>query len=125
MESLITPKNSLYRSIKEDEIRTKIVNRISKFQNLNNYRNSQEMIVLIANSIEHLTKPSYEINKLNLCLSICENLWQNITEEERQKIIDCVNFIHQNGFIKKVSYYKLFCVSAYEIFKSKKKDCLA
>jgi len=120
MENLIVPKNELALRIKIDAIKTKIVERISKFENLQQYRSSQEMIVLIANSIEHLTR-GIKINKLDLAITICDNLFFNLTDEEKDKIKDTINFIHQNGFIKRIPYYKLFCISAFEYFKSKKK----
>ena len=120
MESLIIPKNDLALRIKVDTIKSKIVERISKFDNLQSYRNNQELIVLICNSIEHLTR-GIKINKLDLAISICDNLFINLTDEEKDKIKDTINFIHQNGFIKKIPYYKLFCITLVEYFKSKKK----
>ena len=120
MESLIVPKNDLALKIKIDSIKSKIIERISKFDNLQSYRNNQELIVLICNSIEHLTR-GIKINKLDLAISICDNLFVNLTDEEKVKITETINFIHQNGFIKRIPYYKLFCISAFEYFKSKKK----
>jgi hypothetical protein len=121
MENLIVPKNDLALKIKTDSIRTKIIERVSKFENLQSYRNNQELLVLICNSIEHLVSKGTKISKLDLAISICDNLFVNLTEEEKDKIKDTINFIHQNGFIKRIPYYKLFCVSAFEYFKSKKK----
>jgi hypothetical protein len=121
MESLIVPKNDLALKLKIDSIKSKIVERISKFDNLQSYRNNQEILVLIANSLEHLCPSGKKINKLDLAIDICDSLFQNLTDDEKTKIKDCINFIHQNGFIKRIPYYKLFCVSAFEYFKSKKK----
>ena len=121
MESLIVPKNDLALRIKVDTIKTKIIERISKFENLQSYRNNQELIVLLCNSLEHLCPKGEKINKLDLAINICDNLFINLTDDEKQKIKDTINFIHQNGFIKRIPYYKLFCISAFEYFKSKKK----
>ena len=121
MENLIQPKNSLALKIKSDSIKTKIVERISKFENLQSYRNSQEIIVLICNSIEHLVSKGTKIDKLDLAIRICNDLFVNLTDEEKESIKSIIEFIHQNGFIKRVSYYKLFCVGIMELFKSKKK----
>ena len=121
MENLIVPKNDLALKIKSDSIKTKIVERISKFENLQSYRNSQEVIVLICNSIEHLVSKGTKIDKLDLAIRICNDLFINLTDEEKENIKSIINFIHQNGFIKRVSYYKLFCVGLVELFKSKKK----
>jgi hypothetical protein len=120
MESLIVPKNDLALKIKIDNIKSKIVERISKFENLQSYRNNQELIVLICNSIEHLTR-GIKIDKLDLAINICGNLFADLTDEEKVKITETIKFIHQNGFIKKVPYYKLFCITLVEYFKSKKK----
>jgi hypothetical protein len=121
MESLITPKNDLALKIKTDSIRTKIIERVSKFENLQSYRSNQELLVLICNSIEHLVSKGTKISKLDLAISICDNLFLDLTDEEKVKIKDTINFIHQNGFIKKIPYYKLFCITLVEYFKSKKK----
>ncbi len=120
METLIVPKNDLHLKIKIDSIKGKIVERISKFENLQSYRTNQEMIVLICNSLEHLCRAE-KIDKLALAISICDNLFQNLSDEEKGKITDTIQFIHQNGFIKRIPYYKLFCISAFEYFRSKKK----
>ena len=116
----IVPKNDLAKSIKISAIKAKIIERVSKFDDLQSYRNNQELIVLICNSIEHLCRGE-KINKLDLAVNICDNLFPNLTDQEKDKIKDVINFIHQNGFIKRVSYYKLFCVGIMELFKSKKK----
>lgn len=122
MENLIVPKNDLALKIKSDLIKSKIVERVSKFENLQSYRNSQEIIVLICNSIEHLVPKGTKIDKLNLAIRICNDLFVNLTDEEKENIKSVIEFIHQNGFIKRVSYYKLFCVSIREwFFKGKKK----
>jgi len=119
MESLISPKNSLYNSIKQDEIRTKIIGRISKFENLPSYRNSQELTVLITQMIEHFVKKKYQISKQDLAISIYDSLFQNFTDEEKLKLKESINFIWQNGFIKKVPYYKLFFCSLREFILKK------
>ena len=121
MESLIVPKNDLALKIKIDNIKSKIVERISKFDNLQSYRNNQEIIVLICNSIEHLVSKGTKIDKLDLAIRICNDLFVNLTDEEKENIKSIINFIHQNGFIKKIPYYKLFCITLVEYFKSKKK----
>ena len=121
MENLIVPKNDLALKIKSDSIKTKIVERVSKFENLQSYRTSQEIIVLICNSIEHLVSKGTKIDKLDLAIRICNDLFVNLTDEEKENIKSIIEFIHQNGFIKRVSYYKLFCVGIMELFKSKKK----
>jgi len=120
METLIVPKNSLALQIKKDSIKAKIIERISKFENLASYRGNQELCVLICNSLEHLCRGE-KIDKLALALSIYDSLFQNLTDEEKQSITDTISFLHHNGFIKKIAYYKLFCVSAYEYFRKQKK----
>ena len=116
----IVPKNDLAKSIKISAIKAKIIERISRFDDLQSYRNNQELIVLICNSIEHLCRGE-KIDKLSLAINVCDILFPNLTDEEKDKIKDVINFIHQNGFIRRVSYYKLFCVGIMELFKSKKK----
>jgi hypothetical protein len=65
-----------------------------------------------------------KIDKLDLAIRICNDLFVNLTDEEKENIKSIIEFIHQNGFIKRVSYYKLFCVGIMELFKSKKKSLI-
>lgn len=116
---IIKPENSLKSSIKFNEIRAIIVERISKFQNLQQYKLDIEFLKLVANMIEFQVKKKYGIEKKDLLLKIYDSAFENLTDDDKQTIEKNIEFIFQNKHIKKVSYYKLFVCGLSEWIKKK------
>lgn len=116
---MIQPQNSLKTSIKFNEIKNIIVERISKFDNLQEYKLDIEFLKLIASMIEFQVKKTYGIDKKDLLLKIYEQSFQNLTDEEKQTIIKNLEFIFENKHIKKLSYWKLFVCGIKEWIKKK------
>ena len=93
--------------LKKAEIRNKITQELNKFENILQYKTDNEFIKLIANYIEHYVKKKYNINKLDLFFEIYRNIFHEITDEEKQSITKIIQFIFDNGHIKKIPYKKL------------------
>jgi len=115
----ITPNLSL--EIKQNEIKTKIIARLTELKlNDAKYKLSQDVLLLVANLLEHLVKDK-KINKKQLLLDIFVIVF-NIQAPDRLQIENQLEFLHSNKAIKKLSRFYLFCCSAYElVFKSKAK----
>jgi len=115
----ITPNLSL--EIKQNEIKTKIIARLTELKlNDAKYKLSQDVLLLVANLLEHLVKDK-KINKKQLLLDIFVIVF-NIQAPDRLQIENQLEFLHSNKAIKKLSRFYLFCCSAYELlFKSKAK----
>jgi len=115
----ITPSLSL--EIKVNEIKRKIIARLNELGLCESkYKTSQDILLLVANLIEHLVKDK-KINKKELLLSIFQQVY-NIQPNDRSQIETQLEFLHSNKAIKKLSKFYLFCVSSYEyLFKSKSK----
>lgn len=119
MSELIVPSNSLKSDLKKTEIRDKIITQIDKFENINKYKIDNEFIKLICNLIEYYVKKKYNINKKDLFFEIHSRIFPLITEEEKLTINKIIEFIFDNGHIKKLSYYKLFVSCLSEWIKKK------
>jgi hypothetical protein len=122
----ITP--SLGIEIKQNEITKKIIERLTELGlNDQKYKNSTDVILLVANLIEHLVQrergftKDKKINKKELLLNIFVKVF-NIQANDRLIIENQVEFLHSNKAIKKLSKFYLFCCSAYEyLFKRREK----
>ena len=121
--SIVSVTPSLGIEIKQNEITKKIIERLTEL-GLNDpkYKNSTDVILLVANLIEHLVQKERglkKINKKELLLNIFVKVY-NIQSNDRLIIENQVEFLHSNKAIKKLSKFYLFCCSAYEyLFKKK------
>jgi len=113
----ITPNLSL--EIKQNEIKAKIIKRLDELKLTDQkYKLSQDVLLLVANLIEHLVKDK-KIIKKQLLLDIFVAVY-NIQANDRSQIEMQLEFLHSNKAIKKLSRFYLFCCSAYELFFKKK-----
>ncbi|NBW19658.1 MAG: hypothetical protein EBR82_67965 [Caulobacteraceae bacterium] len=113
----ITP--SLGIEIKQNEITKKIIERLNELGLCDiKYKNSTDVILLVANLIEHLVKDK-KINKKELLINIFQKVY-NIQPTDRSIIEQQLEFLHSNKAIKKLSKFYLFCCSAYEYFFKRK-----
>jgi hypothetical protein len=118
---LIAVTSNLSLEIKANEIKAKIIQRLDQLKLTDQkYKNSQEVLLLIANLLEHLVKDK-KISKKQILLDIFVAVY-NIQANDRSQIEMQLEFLHSNGAIKKLSRFYLFCCSAYEyLFKKKEK----
>jgi len=116
---IIQAENSLKTSIKFNEIKAVIVERISKFENLQEYKLDIEFLKLVCNMIEFQVKKKYNIDKQELLIKIYDAAFQNLSDTDKEVIKKNIEFIFQNNHIKKVSYYKLFVCGLSEWIKKK------
>jgi len=106
--SLIPLRNNLLSDFRYNEVKTKIVTRLTELNLLHiKYKFDNEFIVLLCNLIENLSEKSDKINKKELLLDIIAGLF-GCTDPEKIVISNAVDFIHGNKMIRKISQYKLF-----------------
>jgi hypothetical protein len=116
----ITPTLAL--EIKQNEIITKIVNRLTELKlNDQRFKLNPDVILLVCNLLENLVK-NKKINKRQLLLDVFNQIYvlqpQDIATVDSQ-----IEFLHSNKSIKKLSKFYLFCCSMREyFFKNKKKE---
>ena len=119
MEAPVLPRNDLAQDIKLAEIKNKICDRLNKIENLQDYKVNNEFLVLACNLIEYHVKKKYNIDKSNLLITIYDRIFANLTDDEKATIRQNIQFIFNNGHIKKISYYKLMFCGIKEWLKKK------
>ena len=115
----ITP--NLCYEIRKQEIKKKVIDRLTELNLLDQkYKNNQDILLLVCNLVEHLVKEK-KINKKELVLDIITSLYNN--SNERAIYDSNIEFLHSTKAIKKLSKFYLFCVGLYEyFFKRQKKN---
>jgi hypothetical protein len=115
MDTLVVkPKNSLKRDLKVAQIKDQVVARLREFKDLHKYKHSNEYLNLAVNLIEYLVIKKDGVNKKELLLGIWDELFPDLTTEDKQQISQNVEYLFDNGLIKKTSYFRLFCCSLRE-----------
>jgi hypothetical protein len=114
----ITP--SLDLEIRQNEIKTKIIDRLTELRLIDvKYRSNPDIILLVCNLIENLVK-NKKINKKELLMDIFVQLY-NVQPNDIVLIESQIEFLHSNKAIKKLSRFYLFCCSVREYFFNSKK----
>jgi len=118
---LISVTPSLAIEIKQNEIKDKIIARLTELKLIDQkYKMNNDILLLICNLAEHLIREK-KIKKKELVFEILQQVF-NINAHEKLILDANIEFLHSNKAIKKLSKFYLFCVSSYEyFFKSKSK----
>jgi len=117
--TLIPLKSNLLQNWKFLEVQAKIIQRLTDLRlNDAKYKNDSEFLMLVCNMIENLIFKKDKISKKEMAISIFSTLF-GLTPDEETLISNNIQFIHTNGMIKKVSYYKLFRVGLKQLFCKK------
>jgi len=119
--SLVSITPNLALDVKKVEIKDKIINRLTELKLTDpQYKNSNDILLLICNLVEHLSRDK-KLSKKEIAIDILSHVFF-LNEEERVIAGHNIEFLHSNKAIKKLSRFYLFCCSAYEyLFKSKAK----
>jgi len=123
MDSLaVVPINhEMAVDVRRTAIKNKIIERIQELKiNIESYKGNSTMLLLICNLAEHLVKKKYKIDKKELVVDIMHELFQ-LNSVERITVQNNIEFLFNNGNIKKASAFYLFCVGVKEYFVGKKK----
>jgi hypothetical protein len=114
----VTPILSV--EIKKTEIMDRVIERLTELKLADSkYKNSSDILLLICNLVEHLTRDK-KISKKEVVLNILDTLF-NPTPDEILIFDEKIEFLHSNKAIKKLSRFYLFCVGVYEYFSRSKK----
>lgn len=114
----VTPNLSLV--IKENEIKAKIIERLTELKLVDpKYKTSQDVLLLVCNLLEHLVKDK-KINKKQLLLDLFIEVYSAAGTDLIQ-IESQLEFLHSNRAIKKLSRFYLFFCGICEYFKKSKK----
>lgn len=119
--SIVSVTPSLATEVKTQEIKTKIISRLTELKVIDaKFKTNPDVLLLVCNLVEHLVRDK-KIKKKELVMDVIQTLF-NPSVVERAVIENNIEFLHSNKAIKRLSRFYLFCVSAYEyFFKSRAK----
>ncbi|HEY9700905.1 MAG TPA: hypothetical protein V6C58_00570 [Allocoleopsis sp.] len=120
----IRPQNALSNALKKDKYIDQIFKRIISYKEFRKYKLDMEFLLFICLVIEHMIKPRKKqkgrpIDKQQLLLDAYDRAFGDITDSERNQIRSYIQFLHDNGQIKKMSSFKILYKSVYYWLKSK------
>ena len=103
-----------YYNLKAFEEKHQLVESIKKrIEQIPNYEELRknplvdiEFVKLITNCIENIVSKGSKINKKDLCILVFKEIFPDFSQEECDNIGNVIEFIHQNGLIKKVPFFR-------------------
>ena len=109
MSDLVEFKHTLASHIEQNKIIDEITQIISQIPNFINLKMDPEVTVYVCNVIEQKIKGEHKknVSKLNLATLILTKVW-NLEENELDAVIKQIQFLNNNGGIKKVSKSKKY-----------------
>ena len=109
MSDLVEFKHTLASHIEQNKIIDEITQIVSQIPNFINLRMDPEVTVYVCNVIEQKIKGEHRknVSKLNLATLILTKVW-NLEENELDAVIKQIQFLNNNGGIKKVSKSKKY-----------------
>ena len=109
MSDLVEFKHTLASHIEQNKIIDEITQIVSQIPNFINLRMDPEVTVYVCNVIEQKIKGEHKknVSKLNLATLILTKVW-NLEENELDAVIKQIQFLNNNGGIKKVSKSKKY-----------------
>ena len=109
MSDLVEFKHTLASHIEQNKIIDEITQIVSQIPNFINLKMDPEVTVYVCNVIEQKIKGEHKknVSKLNLATLILTKVW-NLEENELDAVIKQIQFLNNNGGIKKVSKSKKY-----------------
>jgi cell division protein ZapA (FtsZ GTPase activity inhibitor) len=111
------PKNGLAKDAKVNTIVSKIIQKVSDIPNHNEYRANMELLKMICIMVEHAVDNKEEkikIDKKDIVFQVYTRLWNGIRPEEIKNIENNIQFLWENGQIKKKSTWYVIKHSIYD-----------
>lgn len=116
--AFINTTSTLHNHITEGKIISVIVDELQKIPELKNLKMSLDLLLHIALMIENLTASNDVTGrpkgyKVDICIKIFEKLGFINNPDDKQFIINGLNFLHSAGKIKRLGFVKRFFAKAY------------
>jgi hypothetical protein len=117
----VQPKNGLDRTIKKNEIVTKIIKRVQEFPDFRSYKDDMETLLFVCILVEHLVdnkKNKEKIDKKDIVLDVYDKCFGS-AQIVKETVGRNIQFLYDNKRIKKVSLIQYVCGSLSEWFNRK------
>jgi len=100
----VMPKNGLAKDAKINTIVAKIIQKVADIPNHNEYRGNMELLKMICIMVEHAIDNKEEkikIDKKDVVFQVYTRLWNGMKPDEIKNIENNIQFLWENGQIKK------------------------
>lgn len=112
IKNLIKPRNTLLQRQLYSKIFKEAFTELSSYENYHDLRNDMEFLIVAVNIIELLVDlqkklfKNLKVNKKELVINLFDTLF-TFTEQEKKELGERVEFLFDNGHIKKISTSRL------------------
>jgi hypothetical protein len=106
----VNPQNALYRDAKISKLVKKILDKVSDIPNYQEHRNDMELLRMITVMIEHSVNnkdKKVKIDKADIVFQVYVKLFEKIGPQELKTIKDNIEYLHNNGHIKKIGCFNV------------------
>lgn len=116
--NFINTTSTLHNFITEGQIVNTVVEQLQKIPDLKNLKMSLDLLLHIALIIENLTAENNVTGKpkgykVDICIKIFEKLGFINNPDDKQFIVNGLNFLHSAGKIKRLSFFKRIIAKLY------------
>ena len=120
----INPQNKLKKTIKEETIIKKIIEKVGSIPKYNEYKYDLEMITMMTILVEELVnnkgkKDNQKINKKQLLMEAYKQLFNGVNSQDLTTLDNHIEYLYNNGKIVKVSRWLAFRGSCIDWIKRK------
>lgn len=102
----IQPKNALWRENKKQKIIGTIIDRLNGIVCEGQKKDNLEYILLVCSLVEHLVSKKDKLQKKDLVIEVFQSMYPEFSQEEKQQLDKHIEFLWENGRIKKVSCFR-------------------
>ena len=106
----VMPKNGLAKDAKINTIVAKIIQKVADIPNHNEYRGNMELLKMICIMVEHAIDNKQEkikIDKKDVVFQVYTRLWNGMKPDEIKNIENNIQFLWENGQIKKKGLWSI------------------
>lgn len=106
----VMPKNGLAKDAKINTIVAKIIQKVADIPNHNEYRGNMELLKMICIMVEHAIDNKEEkikIDKKDVVFQVYTRLWNGMKPDEIKNIENNIQFLWENGQIKKKGLWSI------------------
>jgi hypothetical protein len=118
----IQPKNALAKDTEIHGLVAKIISKINDIPNHNEYRHNLEMLKMVCVMIEHAIdnkQRKSKIDKKDIVFMVWNRVWSGMRPEELKSLEQNIQFLWENGFIKKKKLWSVIKHSCADWFQRK------
>lgn len=94
-------KSSLKSHAISEVVKTKVLEELKKIPNIGAFKSHVELTELICTIIENTIKKKHKVDKKKLAIDIFVDLFGGLSEEEKTAIEHQIEYILENGLVKK------------------------